>query len=165
MKNKELVISDAIKRGKWLDIIYKNSNNETTYFWIAIKDINLKEKILNCSIFNEPKGLNVLGDINIRFDGIESAKILEFTNYDVPEELLNKLETQREDAKWLKFETFNNNILRYYYKCNEYDNDPYQKLTFLIYGIDRDILLKNKVIVLNDEQERQVIRYIKNRGF
>lgn len=162
MKNKELVISDAIKRGKWLDIIYKNSNNETTYFWIAIKDINLKEKILNCSIFNEPKGLNVLGDINLRFNGIESAKILEFTNYDVPEELLNKLETQREDAKWLKFETFNNNILRYYYKCNEYDNDPYQKLTFLIYGIDRDILLKNKVIVLNDEQERQVIRYIKN---
>ena len=86
MKNKELVISDAIKRGKWLDIIYKNSNNETTYFWIAIKDINLKDKILNCSIFNEPKGLNVLGDINLRFDAIESAKILEFTNYDVPEE-------------------------------------------------------------------------------
>ena len=52
MKNKELVISDAIKRGKWLDIIYKNSNNETTYFWIAINDINLKEKILICSIFN-----------------------------------------------------------------------------------------------------------------
>ena len=162
MKNKELVISDAIKRGKWLDIAYKNSNNETTYFWIAINDINLKEKILNCSIFNEQKGLNVLGNINIRFDGIESVKILEFTNYDVPEELLNKLETQREDAKWLKFETFNNNILRYYYKCNEYDNDPYQKLTFLLYGIDRDTLLKNKVIVLNEEQERQVIRYIKN---
>ena len=162
MKNKELVISDAIKRGKWLDIVYINSNNETTYFWIAIKDINLREKILYCSIFNEPKGLNVLGDISIRFDGIESAKILEFTNYDVPEELLNKLETQREDAKWLKFETFNNNILRYYYKCNEYDNDPYQKLTFLIYGIDRNVLLKNKTIILNDEQERQVIRYIKN---
>lgn len=162
MKNKELVISDAIKRGKWLDIVYKNNNNETTYFWIAIKDIDLKEKVLNCSIFNEPKGLNVLGDINLRFDGIESVKILEFTNYNVPEELLNKLETQREDAKWLKFETFNNNILRYYYKCNEYDNDPYQKLSFLIYGIDRDTLLKNKVIILNDNQERQVIRYIKN---
>ena len=162
MKNKELVISDAIKRGKWLDIAYKNHYNETTYFWIAIKDINLREKTLNCSIFNEPKGLNVLGDINIRFDGIENIKILEFTNYEVPERLIYKLENNKEDAKWLKYETFNNNILRYYYKCNEFDNDPYQKLSFLIYGIDRDVLLKNKVVILNDNQERQIIRYIKN---
>lgn len=162
MKNKELVISDAIKRGKWLDIVYKNANNDTTYFWIAIKDIDLMNKIIICSIFNEPKGLNVLGDINIKYEGIESAKILEFTNYEVPEQLINKLETQREAAEWLKFETFNNNILRYYYKCNEFDNDPCQKLTFLIYGIDRDILLTNKHVILNDDQERQIIRYIKN---
>ena len=62
MKNKELVISDAIKRGKWLDISYKNSNNEITYFWIAIKDIDLKGKKLkkNLSYANNNNINNVI---------------------------------------------------------------------------------------------------------
>ncbi len=161
MKNKELVLSEAIKRGKWVDISYVNRQGETTYYWIAIKDIDLKEKRLICSLFNETKSLDSLFDKSIRFDGIVTARILEFTNYDVPEALIQKLEKEREDSKWLMYETFNNNILRYYYKCNELDNDPFQIDSFLITGIDRYTLLNKKRIILNEEQEIQVINYIK----
>ena len=161
MKNIELIISEGIKNGKWIDISYKNNQNEITYYWIAIKDINLKKRILYVSIFNEQKSLNSL-DAIIKFDNILSAKLLEFTTYETPITLINKIENNREDAKWLKYETFNNNILRYYLKCNELDNDPFQKDTFLISGIDKDVLLKNKQIILNDEQEKQVLNYIKN---
>ena len=161
MKNIELVISEAIKTGKWIDISYINSKKEITYYWIAIKDIDLKKKLLYASIFNNQKSLNSL-DATIKFNSILSAKILEFTSYETPIELINKIEHNKEDSKWLKYETFNNNILRYYLKCNELDNDPFQKDTVLISGIDKDILLKKKQIILNEEQEKQILNYIKN---
>lgn len=160
MKEIELILSEGIKKGKWVDISYKNSQNETTYYWIAIKDIDLINKTLRVSIFNDRKSLNTI-DTTIKFENILSAKILEFTTYETPLELIQKIESNREDAKWLKYETFNNNILRYYLKCNELDNDPYQKDTFLITGVDKNILLKNKQIILNDIQEKQVLNYIK----
>ena len=106
MKNIELLVSESIKSGKWLDISYENNKGEITYYWIAINDIYLKKKVLNVSIFNDQKSLDTI-DANIRFDKILTAKILNFTSYDTPIELINKLETQREDAKWLKYETFN----------------------------------------------------------
>lgn len=160
MKNIELILSEGIKKGKWIDISYKNNQDEITYFWIAVKDIDLKNKRLFVSIFNDQKSLYCL-DAIIKFENILSAKILEFTNYDTPVELINKLEKNRKDAKWLKYESFNNNILRYYLACNEFDNDPCQRECFLIPGIDKDILLKYKEILLNDEQERLILNYIK----
>ena len=160
MKEIELILSEGIKKGKWVDISYRNSQNEITYYWIAIKDIDLINKTLRVSIFNDRKSLTTI-DTTIKFENILSAKILEFTTYESPIELIQKIESNREDAKWLKYETFNNNILRYYLKCNELDNDPYQKDTFLIPGVDKNILLKNKQIILNDIQEKQVLNYIR----
>ena len=160
MRSIELVVSEAIKNGKWIDIAYKNNRKETTYYWIAIKDIDLKSKILSVDIFNSQKSLYSL-EAMIKFEQILSAKILEFTTYETPQELIEKIETHPLEAEWLKYETFNHHILRYYLKCNELDNDPYQKDSFLIPGIDKDVLLKKKRIMLNEEQEKQVLRYIK----
>ena len=162
MNDIELIISEGIKKGKWIDISYKNSNNEITYYWIAINDINLKSKNLNVSIFNDNKSLNVL-NATIRFENILSAKILEFTTYETPKELIKKIEKNRDEAKWLKYESFNNNILRYYLKCSELDNDPYQTDSFLMAGIDKDVLLKSKKIILDDNQERILLRYLKQK--
>ena len=156
MNNIELVISEAIKNGKWIDISYRNNQNEITYYWIAVKDIDLKKKHLFVSIFNDQKSLDSL-DAVIKFDRILSARILEFTTYETPNELINKIEQNRESAKWLKYETFNNNILRYFLKCNELDNDPYQESSILIEGIDKDTLLRNKTVSLNDSQAKKVI--------
>ena len=160
MKEIEIILSEGLKKGKWIDISYKNSQNEITYYWIAIKDIDLINKMLNVSIFNDRKSLNII-DTTIKFENILSAKILEFTTYETPLELIQKIESNREDAKWLKYDSFNNNILRYFLKCNELDNDPYQKDTFLIPGVDKNILLKNKQIILNDIQEKIVLNYIR----
>ena len=100
IKNIELVISEGIKNGKWIYISYKNNQNEITYYWIAIKDIDLKKRILYVSIFNDQKSLNSL-DAIIKFDNILSAKLLEFTTYETPIALINKIEKNHEDAKWL----------------------------------------------------------------
>lgn len=164
MKNIELVISESMKSGKWVDISYKNAKNEITYYWIAINDIDLKNKTLYAYIFNDQKSLYTL-EAKIKFENIQSAKILEFTTYDVPVELINKIEQNREEAKWLKYESFNNNILKYFIKCNELDNDPCQKDTCLIPGIDKSKLLKEKSVILNDEQAKQIIKYIKDYDY
>ncbi len=161
MKDIELVISEAIKTGKWVDISYKNSQAEITYYWIAIKDINLKSRTLEVQMFNDQKSLDSI-EGTIKFDNIISAKLLDFTTYETPVELIKKIEKNREEAKWLKYESFDNNILQYYIKCNDLDNDPYQKETFVITGIDKEVLLNNKQLILNEEQERQVLNYIKN---
>lgn len=161
MKNIQLIISESIKKGKWIDITYQNNQNERTYYWIAIKDIDLKNKLLLVDMFNEQKSLNSLSAI-IKFEHILAAQLLEFTSYETPLELIQKIEQNREEAKWLKYETFNNNILRYYIKCNELDNDPFQKDTFLIEGLDKDILLKDRYVTLNDIQEKQILNYIKH---
>ena len=160
MNNIELLISESIKTGKWLDISYKNNKNEITYYWISIKDIDLKKKLLIVKMFNDQKSINCL-EATIKFDRILSAKLLDFTIYDPPENLIKKIEQNKEDAKWLKYETFNNNILRYYLKCNELDNDPFQKDFCLIEGIDKTKLLNEKQVFLNEKQEKQVIHYIK----
>ena len=60
MKEIEIILSEGLKKGKWIDISYKNSQNEITYYWIAIKDIDLINKMLNVSIFNDRKSLNII---------------------------------------------------------------------------------------------------------
>ncbi len=159
MNNIELLISESIKTGKWLDISYKNRNNEITYYWIAINDIDLKNKIINAIIFNDKKSLDCI-TVNISFDRILTAKLLDFTTFDINEQLIHKIETNKEDASWLKYESFDNNILRYYISCNVLDNDPYQKESCLINGIDRDLLLRQHKILLNDEQINTILKYI-----
>lgn len=160
MKNDiALELSYGIKNGKWIRISYLNSQNETTYYWIAIKDIDFKNKKLKCSIYNHEKSNDCL-ETYIKFKSIISAKVLGFTSYDVPDELYNKLEGKNLDSEWLKYETFNNNILEYFIECNELDNDPYQKEHCLIDGIDLDILLENKIYILNDNQVSQILNYI-----
>ena len=48
-------ISKALKEGKWLDISYINKKGETTYYWIAIKDIDFEKKSFNVLMFNDSK--------------------------------------------------------------------------------------------------------------
>ena len=154
MNNIEVLISESIKTGKWLNISYQNSKNEITYYWIAIYDIDLENKLLKVAMFNDRKSMEAV-HTTIRYDKIQTAKVLDFTSYDTPINLINKIENNREAAKWLKYETFNNNILRYYINCNELDNDPYQKDSFLINGIDKSTLLNNFQITLNENQSKR----------
>lgn len=159
MDNIEYYISESIKTGKWLDISYLNNQGEKTYYWISINDIDLKKKRLNVNIFNDKKSYNCL-TADIWFERITSAKLLEFTTYDVNPKLIKKIETFKDDAAWLKYENFNNNILRYYMKCNELDSDPFQKDSCVIDGIDRDSLFDSDNLSLTDSQIKTVLKYI-----
>lgn len=150
-------ISKSIKEGKWLDIAYKHSDTETTYFWFAINDIDIKRKMLIGDIFNQTKSFDSLQG-KISFEKIISAKTLFFTSYDVPQDLINKLENiDPSKIEWLDYDKFNSNILNYYQECSLLDSDPYQKDYYMIDGVDLSILRKEKNYKLNENQQKTLI--------
>ena len=67
-------ISKAIREGKWLNISYINQNNENTFYWIAIKDIDFDTKRLLVFMFNDKKSMNTYTGW-IYFDNNQSIKL------------------------------------------------------------------------------------------
>jgi hypothetical protein len=84
-----ILIGKAIREGKYLNITYKNKNAEITLFWISILDINANDE-LRVNMFNVTKDSPVK-DAKIFISGIQSAEILRFSHYEVPEDLLKKM--------------------------------------------------------------------------
>ena len=84
-------ISKAIKEAKWLSILYNNQKGEETSYWIAIKDIDFDKKSFFVSMFNDKISLQSL-DGPIYYDKIVSAEVIDFTSYERPDELVNKIE-------------------------------------------------------------------------
>ena len=149
-------ISKAIKEGKWLNISYINKNNENTFYWIAIKDIDFDKKTFFVSMFNDKKSMNTF-DTWIYFENIQSAEVIEFSSYERPDKLITKIEENLARCVWLNYDHFNHNVLNYYSECNVLDNDPAQKEYACVPGIDLSVLRKNKKFILNDEQARKII--------
>ena len=149
-------VSKAIKEGKWLNISYINKNGEKTFYWISVKDIDFDQKRLFVSMFNDKKSMNSF-ETWIYFDSIQSAQVIDFTSYEVPNSLINKIESNFSKCKWLNYDHFNHNILNYYAECNILDSDPSQKNYTSISGIDLKLLRKNKTFLLSDEQEQKFI--------
>lgn len=152
-------ISRSIKEGKWLNIYYQQENNRTN-FWAAIKSINIANKTFTISMFNDQKNLNVIKDAHISFDKIISAEIIEFSDYDVPENLITFIENNIKNLNWLDYDKYNDNILNYYKECSILDNDPFQKESFLVNGIDVHKLNEQRLYYLNDEQMKYIIEKI-----
>ena len=153
-------ISKGIKEGKWIDVTYCNRDGETTYFWIAIVDIDLRKHRLYCDSYNETKSFSSKR-ICLSFEGIRKADVLFFTSYEVPSKLIDKLEhVSSKELDWLEYDKFNCNILLYYKECSFLDNDPYQKEYCMIEGVDLDVLRKNKFFVLEKEQEKKLLEKV-----
>lgn len=153
------VISKAIKEGKWINVHYKNTEEQTTVFWMAIYDIHFFEKKLTVRMFNDNKSYDTV-KADIYFFKIQSAEIIELSHYDVPESLIEKIESNLDKCKWLDYDRFNNNILNYYNECSYLDSDPFQKEYEMIPGIDLNVLRKNKEHNLNEEQLKLLLNKI-----
>lgn len=165
MGNVNLVISKAIKENKWLSIEYTNVKGENTNYWIYICDIDPILKKASCYLFNDAKSLDSIKG-NIDLTKIIDATILDMTSgdYKVNQTLINKIENSPKDFEFLQFTNFSKNVLKYYEECYELDNDPYIDSKILIKGIDHSVLKKYGYIKLNEEQEKEILRFIKKEN-
>ncbi len=151
-------ISRAIKENKWLSIDYVNKDKQESSFWCSILDIT-PNKILTVDIFNIFKGNKVINS-HLYFDNIKRAKILDGTYYSYDKFLIDKIEKNINELSWLEFDNFNDKILEYYSQAKILDVDPYQSDYSNVSGIDVNYLLKNKKVILNDEQFEKIAKDI-----
>lgn len=66
-------IYQAIIHNKWLDISYVNKKEETTDYYIGIKDINIENGRIYCDILNPFKSNGLLANLK--------EKQINITNY------------------------------------------------------------------------------------
>ncbi|QOI96662.1 MAG: hypothetical protein HRU69_03780 [Flammeovirgaceae bacterium] len=157
-----VLIGKAIREGKYLNITYKNKSGEITPFWISIQDINANDE-LYVHMFNVTKDEPLLNK-KIFISGIQSAEILKFSHYEVPEELIRKLEEDK-SLQIYDFHRYDNNILNYYLECYKANRDPFLHKTYLIQGLDLPELQKKAPYSLTDTQLKQIVREIYNNEF
>ncbi|MGE0771367.1 MAG: DEAD/DEAH box helicase [Cyclobacteriaceae bacterium] len=157
-----IAIGKAIREGKYLNITYKNKNGEITPFWICILDINALGE-LRVDMFNVTKDNPIL-DGKIFISGIQSAEILKFSHYDVPEALIAKLEHD-DGLQVFDFYRYDNNVLNYYLECYKANRDPFLHKAHLIPGLDLPELLKKSPYSLTNEQQEQIIAQIFTKDY
>ncbi len=138
-------ISQAIKASRWISIEYENTDGEITKYWIAIKDIDIKEKVFFVHAFNFSKINNNsqgLIETYIKFERIKRAYIVDNTTYNQPGNLISKINTYLKDLDWLGYDSYTDETLDYIYNCIKHEEVAYQNETTLIRGIDQDALEK-----------------------
>lgn len=148
-------IYQAIIHNKWLDISYVNKKEESTDYYIGIKDIDIDNGRIYCDIFNPFKSSEVITDKKDTFiyvSGIKSASVLEQSYYETSKELLAKVTTDKRIGEFLEVVNFDNNILRYLSDCYRLDNDPFLKEIIMIDGIDVHTLSEKGKYQLDDKQ-------------
>lgn len=120
-KKNTILIGKAIREGKYLSITYKNKSGGIIPFWMSILDINAKDE-LRVNMFNITKD-DPIAHAKIFISEIQSAEILRFSYYEVPEELINRLEHDK-SLQIYDFHRYDNNILNYYVECYKANRDP-----------------------------------------
>ena len=89
-------IYQAITENKWLDISYVNSNNENTFYFIGIKNIDIEKEKISCEIFNAYKNTELLPHkgrdaIEISLKSIKQAKIIENSYFECDASLKERI--------------------------------------------------------------------------
>jgi len=164
MTNKKITVSigEAIRQGKYLSITYKNKQDEVKHFWISILDITSNDKIV-VNMFNVMKDEPIL-NTTISISAIQRAELLKFSHYDVPDQLVKKI-NEEESLQVYEFDRYNNNILNYYLECYKANNDPFLHKTHLIPEIDLTELIKQNPYQLSKEQQKHIITEIYNNDY
>lgn len=161
-ENLERSISLSIKEGKWIALSYDSKKEgRLTSFWCYIRDIDPKTRVLTCDVFNDYKGTETLENVRIAYERIISAEVLELTTGGVNEALISKINADLPSFSWLRYENFDNNILRYLELCCQADGDPCIKKTTMIDGVDSQVLQEEGAYPLSEAQIHQMARIVK----
>lgn len=162
-----LEITKGLKEGKWISVEYQNTTlGKNTFFWIAIKDIIPRRRMLVVDMFNFEKGSQTI-EGNIYFDQIVFAQTIEGTVYERNEALLETIRSNFAEYSFLEFTGVNERVLHYYVDCYHNDRDVAVKQYTLVSGIDDENMLMDH-FSLSDESFGQIVKdlhkYLKLRS-
>lgn len=151
----------AIHEGKWLTIEYKNKNEEVTKYWIGIKELDIKRRLLNVD------GLHLgnlkCKELSIYIDSILSSAVIDGSYQAINKWLVEDISKYPEKYGSIFDNTANLKILNYLADCNKLDCTPYYNRFSLIERLDIDKLSVDKY-KLDDTQFRLIIDYFQRRA-
>lgn len=154
-------IFKAIHEGKWLSIEYRNKQEETTKYWIGIRNLNITNRSLSAD------GLH-LGNYTLKYlgciyiDSILSSQIIEGSYCPVNPGLVQDIYENPDKYKPIFDHAANLKILNYLEDCSRMDVTPYKTEFSLIRQLDCESFhrdrLQGGVYPLIEDQFRIIVR-------
>ncbi len=148
-------IFKAIHEGKWLEIEYRNKNDNITRYWIGIKNLDIRNKTLNV----EAMHLGTFSVDNFPFifiDSIITSKVIDSSYYQINHALLDDIELNPQKYRQLFSNSANLKVLSYLEMCNKMDTTPYYTDFSIVKSLDNDKFEYGEYR-LSDEQFKEIV--------
>ncbi len=146
----------AIHEGKWLQIEYRNKENQVTKYWIGIRGLNIGRRSL--SVDGLHLGMYTIESYEcIYMDSILSSEIVEGSYCEINRKLVEDIHVNPHKYKGLFDNVANLKILNYLEMCNRMDTTPYYSEFKLVKYLDRDTF-RGESLVLSEEQFRYIVK-------
>lgn len=130
----------AIHEGRWLSIEYVNADAKTTYYWISISNIEIKnyngKYRVQLNVFGLHLGLRTCKQLFMYCDGIRNAEIIEGSFAPRNEKLIYDINANPSKYSSIFTNTHNIGILNYLQECEKLSSDSYLKSFRLLEHLD-----------------------------
>ena len=145
----------AIHEGKWLNIEYKNREEQITRYWIGIRGLNPRKRTLAVEGLHLRQYTTEPYDY-IYIDSILSSQIVEGSYCPVNRELVEDIALNPEKYATVFENVANLKILNYLEMCNRMDTVPYYSEFELVKYLDRESFT-GESFQLSEEQFRKIV--------
>ena len=151
---------EAIHKGKWLSIVYKNQSEQITKYWIAVKTLSPQNGQMQVDGLH--LGRLTVQELYIRVERIISAEVIEGSWCEINEALVQDVMENPRKYEALFGNTANLRVLEYLTDCHKLDSTPYKTEYFLIPQLDQD-RFQDGTLALNGVQFAEIVRNFQNR--
>lgn len=151
----------GIHEGKWLSIEYDNKEDKRTRYWIAVRDIIVKDRRLLVEGLHLE--LMTVKELSIRLDGIVETRVIEGSYYAVNENLIEDIRLHPYKYQSIFTNIVNLKILNYLEECNKADVVPYQSDYALLREFDGERFSDGEYM-LTEEQFKELVREFQYRS-
>ncbi len=146
----------AIHEGKWISIEYRNREEQTTKYWIGIRNLDVRNRTLAV------EGLHLVRHTveafdKIKIDSIQNSRIIEGSFYPINEKLVKDIYLNPHKYNTIFDNTANLKILGYLEMCNRLDTVPYKSDFSLVRYLDHDHI-RGELYQLSAEQFREIVK-------
>ena len=144
----------SIHEQKWLSVEYRNAQGETTRYWMAVRGIDPKRRLLD--VRGMHLGTFELADLTVRLDSILSSSVVDESYFPTPKSLISDIEDNEGRYASVFGTVANLKVLDYLADCTKLNTVPYTKDFALIERVDEESF-KHGAVQLDDGQFRKVV--------
>jgi hypothetical protein len=159
-----LTLSRAIKEKKWLQVTYRNQQQEVTKYWIGIKDI-LENKRLVVDSVKYGQIEQEVKEFTIYVESILEANLIDSTYYPNSTKLIEKIENNHLQYSWLSYFDTDHEVLEYYKLCAMEDTDLEERNYTLLSGFDQFQLINNAYKLQTEDQIATIYKILSKQNF